>query len=74
MISTSEVVDEIERQIIGQRQGKVWCAPNAVVLPGDAGTLQYDAIWKVALPREGEWLNGLNQRKYTIVEIDYSTI
>jgi len=48
MISTSEVVDEIERQIIGQRQGKVWCAPNAVVLPGDAGTLQYDAIWKVA--------------------------
>jgi ornithine cyclodeaminase/alanine dehydrogenase-like protein (mu-crystallin family) len=35
MISTSEVVDEIERQIIGQRQGKVWCAPKAVVLPGD---------------------------------------
>lgn len=35
MISTSEVVAEIERQIVGQRQGKVWCAPKAVVLPGD---------------------------------------
>src|ERR1700722_12339354 len=35
MISTSEVVGEIERQIIGQRQGTVWCAPKAVVLPGD---------------------------------------
>ncbi|RWE47562.1 MAG: ornithine cyclodeaminase family protein [Mesorhizobium sp.] len=34
-ISTSDVVDEIERQIIGQRQGEVWCAPKAVVLPGD---------------------------------------
>jgi ornithine cyclodeaminase/alanine dehydrogenase-like protein (mu-crystallin family) len=34
-ISTSEVVGEIERQIVGQRQGKVWCAPKAVVLPGD---------------------------------------
>jgi ornithine cyclodeaminase/alanine dehydrogenase-like protein (mu-crystallin family) len=34
-ISTSEVVGEIERQIIGQRQGTVWCAPKAVVLPGD---------------------------------------
>ncbi|TGQ74263.1 ornithine cyclodeaminase family protein [Mesorhizobium sp. M00.F.Ca.ET.186.01.1.1] len=34
-ISTSDMVDEIERQIVGQRQGKVWCAPKAVVLPGD---------------------------------------
>jgi ornithine cyclodeaminase/alanine dehydrogenase len=34
-ISTSDMVDEIERQIIGQKQGKVWCAPKAVVLPGD---------------------------------------
>src|SRR3954468_3138679 len=34
-ISTSEIVGEIERQIIGQRQGEVWCAPKAVVLPGD---------------------------------------
>jgi ornithine cyclodeaminase/alanine dehydrogenase-like protein (mu-crystallin family) len=35
MISTSEVIGEIERQIVGQRQGKVWCAPKVVVLPGD---------------------------------------
>ncbi|RWM37793.1 ornithine cyclodeaminase family protein [Mesorhizobium sp.] len=35
VISTSDVVDEIERQIIGQRRGEVWCAPKAVVLPGD---------------------------------------
>jgi ornithine cyclodeaminase/alanine dehydrogenase len=34
-ISTLDVVGEIERQIIGQRQGRVWCAPKAVVLPGD---------------------------------------
>ena len=34
-ISTSDVIDEIERQIIGQRRGEVWCAPKAVVLPGD---------------------------------------
>jgi ornithine cyclodeaminase/alanine dehydrogenase-like protein (mu-crystallin family) len=34
-ISTSEVVGEIERQIIGQRHGTAWCAPKAVVLPGD---------------------------------------
>ncbi|TPM12327.1 ornithine cyclodeaminase family protein, partial [Mesorhizobium sp. B2-3-5] len=34
-ISTSEMVDEIERQIVGQRRGEVWCAPKAVVLPGD---------------------------------------
>ncbi|MFB9978134.1 ornithine cyclodeaminase family protein [Mesorhizobium kowhaii] len=34
-ISTSDVVDEIERQIIGLRRGEVWCAPKAVVLPGD---------------------------------------
>jgi|SRR3954447_342791 ornithine cyclodeaminase/alanine dehydrogenase-like protein (mu-crystallin family) len=34
-ISTPDVVSEIERQIIGQRQGQVWCAPKVVVLPGD---------------------------------------
>ncbi|TPK59701.1 ornithine cyclodeaminase family protein [Mesorhizobium sp. B2-4-15] len=34
-IPTSEMVDEIERQIVGQRRGEVWCAPKAVVLPGD---------------------------------------
>jgi ornithine cyclodeaminase/alanine dehydrogenase len=34
-ISTSDVVGEIERQIIGQRHGSVWCAPKAVVIPGD---------------------------------------
>ena len=34
-ISPSDVVNEIERQIIGQSQGKVWCAPEAAVLPGD---------------------------------------
>jgi ornithine cyclodeaminase/alanine dehydrogenase-like protein (mu-crystallin family) len=35
-ISTADVIGEIERQIIGQRRGEVWCAPKAVVLPGDA--------------------------------------
>jgi ornithine cyclodeaminase/alanine dehydrogenase-like protein (mu-crystallin family) len=34
-ISTNDIVDEIERQITGQRAGKVWCAPKAAVLPGD---------------------------------------
>ncbi|WP_292855937.1 ornithine cyclodeaminase family protein [Mesorhizobium sp.] len=34
-ISTKDMVDEIERQISGQRRGEVWCAPKAVVLPGD---------------------------------------
>ncbi|TGP51765.1 ornithine cyclodeaminase family protein [bacterium M00.F.Ca.ET.230.01.1.1] len=34
-ISTPDMVDEIERQIVGQRRGEVWCAPKAVVLPGD---------------------------------------
>lgn len=34
-ISPSDVVNEIERQIIGQSQGSVWCAPKTVVLPGD---------------------------------------
>ena len=34
-ISTPDVVDEIERQIIGQRRGEVWCAPKAAVWPGD---------------------------------------
>jgi len=34
-ISTRDMVAEIERQIIGQRRGEVWCAPKSVVLPGD---------------------------------------
>ncbi len=34
-ISTRDIVDEIERQIVGQRRGEVWCAPKAAVLPGD---------------------------------------
>jgi ornithine cyclodeaminase/alanine dehydrogenase-like protein (mu-crystallin family) len=34
-ISTSDVIGDIERQIVGQRRGEVWCAPKAVVLPGD---------------------------------------
>jgi ornithine cyclodeaminase/alanine dehydrogenase-like protein (mu-crystallin family) len=34
-ISTLDVIGEIERQIVGQRRGEVWCAPKAVVLPGD---------------------------------------
>jgi ornithine cyclodeaminase/alanine dehydrogenase len=34
-ISTAEVVESIERLIIGQRRGQVWCAPKVVVLPGD---------------------------------------
>ena len=34
-ISTHDMVAEIERQIIGQRRGEVWCAPKSVVLPGD---------------------------------------
>ena len=34
-ISSLDLVSEIERQIIGQRRGEVWCAPKAVVLPGD---------------------------------------
>ncbi|KRB23275.1 MULTISPECIES: ornithine cyclodeaminase family protein [Mesorhizobium] len=34
-ISTPDIVDEIERQISGQRRGEVWCAPKAAVWPGD---------------------------------------
>jgi ornithine cyclodeaminase/alanine dehydrogenase-like protein (mu-crystallin family) len=34
-ITTGEVVDSIEQLIIAQRRGQVWCAPKAVVLPGD---------------------------------------
>jgi len=34
-ISTHDIVDAIERQIVGQRRGEVWCAPKATVLPGD---------------------------------------
>jgi ornithine cyclodeaminase/alanine dehydrogenase-like protein (mu-crystallin family) len=35
VISTADIVGEIERQIMGQRRGEVWCAPKATVLPGD---------------------------------------
>jgi len=34
-ISPAELVKEVERQIIGQRRGEVWCAPKAAVWPGD---------------------------------------
>jgi ornithine cyclodeaminase/alanine dehydrogenase len=34
-ITTEEIIDSIERAILGQRRGKVWSAPKAVVTPGD---------------------------------------
>jgi ornithine cyclodeaminase/alanine dehydrogenase-like protein (mu-crystallin family) len=34
-ISTAEMVGEVERMIIGQRHGEVWCAPKAAIWPGD---------------------------------------
>ena len=34
-ISTPDMVAEIERQIVGQRRGEVWCAPKVAVRPGD---------------------------------------
>lgn len=34
-ITTDEVVDSIERLVVGERRGQVWSAPKAVVLPGD---------------------------------------
>src|SRR5438045_1445885 len=34
-ISTGEIVDSIERLILGQRRGQVWTAPKAMLLPGD---------------------------------------
>ena len=34
-ITTGEVVDCIEQLIVGQRHGRVWCAPKVVVHPGD---------------------------------------
>jgi ornithine cyclodeaminase/alanine dehydrogenase len=34
-ITTGEAVDCIEQLIVGQRHGQVWCAPKAVVYPGD---------------------------------------
>jgi ornithine cyclodeaminase/alanine dehydrogenase-like protein (mu-crystallin family) len=34
-ITTDDVIDSIEQLIFGQRRGKVWSAPKAVVLPGD---------------------------------------
>jgi ornithine cyclodeaminase/alanine dehydrogenase len=34
-ITTEEVVAAVEQVILGQRRGKVWSAPKAVVTPGD---------------------------------------
>ena len=34
-VTTAEAVESIERLILAQRQGRVWCAPKAVVHPGD---------------------------------------
>jgi ornithine cyclodeaminase/alanine dehydrogenase-like protein (mu-crystallin family) len=34
-ITTDEVVESIERLVVGERRGQVWSAPKAVVLPGD---------------------------------------
>jgi ornithine cyclodeaminase/alanine dehydrogenase-like protein (mu-crystallin family) len=34
-ITTEEVINSIEQLILGQRRGRVWSAPKAVVLPGD---------------------------------------
>src|SRR5437867_227157 len=34
-ISTKEIIDSVEQVILGQRRGKVWSAPKAVVTPGD---------------------------------------
>jgi len=34
-ITTGEAVACIERLIIGQRDGRVWCAPKSVLYPGD---------------------------------------
>lgn len=34
-ISTRDAVGAIERHIVDQKSGKVWCAPKSVVLPGD---------------------------------------
>src|SRR5436190_19920400 len=34
-ITTDEVIDSIERLVVGQRRGQVWSAPKAVVSPGD---------------------------------------
>lgn len=34
-ITTGEAVDCIERLILEQRHGRVWCAPKAVIYPGD---------------------------------------
>ncbi len=34
-ITTDEVIDGIEKLIVGQRRGRVWSAPKVVVVPGD---------------------------------------
>jgi len=34
-ITTGEAIECIERLIIGQRDGRVWCAPKCVLYPGD---------------------------------------
>jgi ornithine cyclodeaminase/alanine dehydrogenase-like protein (mu-crystallin family) len=34
-VTTDEIVDSIERLILAQRRGQIWCAPKVVALPGD---------------------------------------
>jgi ornithine cyclodeaminase/alanine dehydrogenase len=34
-ITTDEIVESIERLILAQCRGQVWCAPKIVTLPGD---------------------------------------
>ena len=34
-ITTDEAIEWIERLIMGQREGRVWCAPKSVLYPGD---------------------------------------
>ncbi|HYN00386.1 MAG TPA: ornithine cyclodeaminase family protein [Aestuariivirgaceae bacterium] len=34
-ITTKEILESIERAIVGQRHGKAWCAPKAVVMPDE---------------------------------------
>jgi ornithine cyclodeaminase/alanine dehydrogenase len=34
-ITTGEAIEWIERLIMGQRDGRVWCAPKSVLYPGD---------------------------------------
>src|ERR1700690_228832 len=34
-ITTGEIIEFIERLIMAQRDGRVWCAPKCVLYPGD---------------------------------------